>query len=425
MFALYVIAVTLAVAIILLAFVQLWLVNRYCRIMAQNRTASERHDPEHEVFEPAAAVILCLRGNDPTLYSCLKGLAQQEYSEFHLYAVTDNKNDPSIATLRQVSPEFEREPLLVTMPQIAKNRTLKCSALLTAFEAIESDDFQPEVVALIDSDVNSDPFWLRDLIEPFRDSKVGATTGNRWFEPISDEFGTRMRQVWNAAAVVQMHYFKIAWGGSLAFRASLIQEERFLTPLRTGFCEDTGINQVLSKLNLDLVRVPGLIMSSSESIALKKCVSFITRQNLTARLNHPAWPFVFTHGLSIVFLNVATLIIFVFTFGTGFQFVCMLPLLCLIGFQVLNLRLLGRISTANRFALQARDQPVHEEFSIPRYLISVLLIQFLHAYALLAASFKQLFWWRQIEYRVKSGNNVSMLAYQPFTPPPTEDLSIE
>ena len=376
-------------------------------------------------FTPAVAVVVCLRGDDPSLHSCLIGLAQQEYPEFQLYAVVDNEHDPAIEVFESAKSEFERQPILVTIPEIVRYRTLKCSALLAAFEAIRQDTFQAEVVALLDSDVNCDPYWLVDLVAPFRHARVGATTGNRWFEPDGNETGTWMRQIWNAAAVVQMHHYNIGWGGSLAFRAALIEEEKFLAPLRTGFCEDTGMNRVLAKFGLELIRVPGLIMNSTESTTASNCFSFIVRQLLTTKLYHRAWPLVAAHGLLIPFFVISAIAFPLVAPESQFTVFHLLPLMAMVLFQVFNLYLLNCIGRVNRALLLEREQQIGTRFSLVRYIFSVIAIQFVHASAVLAAIFKRTYSWRQIDYRIKSSNEVAMLTYRPFASAQIEDRSIE
>ena len=428
--ALQIAAVTLAIAIVAFAIAQSWLVHRYCwclnqsRQMSEGSEGSERESDDEAPFLPAAAVVVCLRGDDPSLYECLLGLAQQEYPEFQLYGVVDNENDPAIETFESARTAFDCQPILVTIPEIAKHRSLKCSALLAAFEVIKQNQFDPEVVALLDSDVNCDPYWLADLVAPFQNSEVGATTGNRWFEPESNEIGTWMRQIWNAAAVVQMYHYNIAWGGSLAFRATLIDQEKFLAPLRIGFCEDTRMNRVLAKFDLELVRVPGLIMSSTESTTPGKCFSFIARQLLTTKLYHRAWPLVAFHGLLIPFFIFAAIVIPFCASDSQVTLFHLLPLFALVLLQALNLFLLERIARANHLCLSERDQPIGKSVSLVHYLLAVILIQFVHAFAVLAAIFKRVYSWRQIDYHIK-GNDVSMLQYQPFVSPVSDDGSIE
>ena len=53
---------------------------------------------------------------------------------------------------------------------------------------------------------------------------MGVASGNRWYMPAEATAGSLVRYLWNAAAVVQMYWYGIAWGGSLAFKTKLLRE---------------------------------------------------------------------------------------------------------------------------------------------------------------------------------------------------------
>ena len=74
------------------------------------------------------------------------------------------------------------------------------------------------MVALLDADTIPHRTWLRELVAPLADPRVGAATGNRWYMPAEAGWAGLVRYLWNAAAVVQMYCYGIAWGGTLALK---------------------------------------------------------------------------------------------------------------------------------------------------------------------------------------------------------------
>ena len=44
---------------------------------------------------PRAAVVLCLRGRDPSLEKCLESVLKQDYPDYRLHIVVDNRQDPA------------------------------------------------------------------------------------------------------------------------------------------------------------------------------------------------------------------------------------------------------------------------------------------------------------------------------------------
>ncbi len=141
------------------------------------------------------------------------------------------------------------------------------------------------------------PSWLGELTAPLADEHIGAATGNRWYMPGAGSWGAMVRYLWNAAAMVQMYWYEIPWGGTLAVKRKVIDELGLLDRWRNAFCEDTMLFRQLGKRGLRVKFVPSLMMVNREDCGLGACLSWIRRQLLTARLYHPLWPLVLLHGL--------------------------------------------------------------------------------------------------------------------------------
>ena len=50
--------------------------------------------------------------------------------------------------------------------------------------------------------------------------------------------GSLVRYLWNAAAVVQMYWYGLGWGGSLAFKTKLLRETDLRQSLASAFTDD-------------------------------------------------------------------------------------------------------------------------------------------------------------------------------------------
>ena len=226
--------------------------------------------------------MLCLRGPDPTLPDCLAGLLKQRYPNFDLHLIVDSDDDPVISIATSTLQKID-SPIGVHWHTVVNRGSccsLKCSALVSAVMSLESQDSSPEIVAFVDADALVDPDWLNRLVAPLVNSsddtsggdsdaiRVGATTGNRWFEPIDSNLGSQLRAAWNAAALPQMQIYQVAWGGSLAMKLETIQKCGLLDLWSQAFCEDTMLSRVLRDHGLQVQRVPELIVVNQESTRL-------------------------------------------------------------------------------------------------------------------------------------------------------------
>ena len=237
---------------------------------------------------PRAIVLLPLRGSDPLLLECLRGLCRQDYPNFEIGLILDGPEDEAWGPVHAVISEF---PQVRIHPQLLTERletcSLKSSALLQAIRALAPDI---EVAAVIDADVMAKPWWLRELVRPLLDDpRIGVVCGLRWFLPDHRNCGSVIRQIWNAAASAQMYALGIPWGGTMAYRVTLLREAGFQQRWAETFVEDVSIADVLSKRGMKLLHVPQLSMVNTETIHLAGCFRFIRRQIFSVRMYNPAW----------------------------------------------------------------------------------------------------------------------------------------
>lgn len=366
--------------------------------------------PLEQTYCPPAAIVLCLKGNDPSLEECLTGLIGQDYPDFQLHIVIHSPSDPANDAVRDFFSTLRLKPEIQYLQPFDNHCSLKCAALA---QAIESLSPEIEVVALVDSDAIVDPRWLADLVTPLRDAAVGATTGNRWYRPEGSQWGALVRMVWNAAAVVQMQRYDIAWGGSLAMRTAVIQQCGLLPRWRRAFCEDTLLNSVLKQHKLSLRRVPRLVVENQETISLLPAFHWISRQLLTVRLHHRAWPMVLGHGLATGIASIVAPLLAVGLFLSGASSDGGMLVTAIVVYQVVNGVLLSMIGRSNRQAIDGRESDQQSgpppQWSRIKYLAAVWVTQVLQPFAVWQANSMERVNWRGAKYAVKNSRSVKLL----------------
>ncbi|MEM7456710.1 MAG: glycosyltransferase family 2 protein [Planctomycetota bacterium] len=368
------------------------------------------------------AVILCLRGIDPALKHCLSSLAAQSRQNWSLHLVFDHESDPAITPARNWCNDLALQPVVHFVEHSAFSAgTLKCHALVTAIDRIHEES---EFIALIDADSIVDQHWLRDLLAPFSDPSVGATTGNRWFEPETGSNGSLVRQIWSAAAVVQMYIYNIAWGGSLVVRSSAIGKCKLLQKWSTAFCEDTMLSSELKKHGYRLQRIPDVIALNRETTSLHDAFRWISRQLLTVRLHHAGWPMVLIHGISIGLCLVAVPALLVAAIVVQQWSLVWVLLGTAAFFPIANSLIIKVINSANRAVVLERFE--NESSQSPAgpvtYFMAIMLTQFIQPVAALITAVASRATWRGIEYSIKKGS-VQMAEYLPYKQAQPDDDS--
>lgn len=245
-----------------------------------------------------AAIVLCLRGADPFLERCLAGVLTQDYPDYELVIVVDNREDPAWIPVHELVNGLKarttaRRVRIEELRDRPETCSLKNASLVQAYEGLEPD---VKFVATVDADVEPHRTWLRELIAPMADPRIGATTGNRWYMPEDAGYGSLVRYQWNAGAVVPMFWHGIAWGGSVALRASFVRDSNYRERMRHALCEDTMLFDTLRKVGLKLRFVPSILMINRESIGLLSFFRFCRRQMLISNYHSQAGA-IWMHGL--------------------------------------------------------------------------------------------------------------------------------
>lgn len=361
---------------------------------------------------PRAAVVLCLRGTDPFLENCILAILALDYPDFDIRIVIDREDDPAWEVVERVLGSEERSHVHIE-PLTRRGRTcsLKCSSVVQAIEGLdESHGF----VAQLDADTIPHRTWLRELATALQPETVGAATGNRWYFPVDGSWGGMVRYIWNAAAVVQMYLYGIAWGGTLAIKTSVLHQAGLLDRWRNAFCEDTMLTAALRPLNLRVAFVPSLMMINREDCSVQRCDHWIRRQLLTARLYHPLWPAVAGHGFVTSGCLLLGAILAIIAGLQGNWLLAGVAALGVVTYEAAMLTGLGLMERAVRKVAQRRGEPTDwmKLGGLVRCLTAVPLTQALYVRSLAAAMVLKTVDWRGVKYRVDGPWEIHMLEDQ-------------
>lgn len=313
--------------LVVITVTQVVLVARFSRICG----ASAGRPAVTATCLAPARVVLCLRGSDPFLGETIRAAVEQDHPDYELRVIVDSRDDPAWEEVRAALAATRPRCRVVVEPLATRPATssLKCASLLQGLRDVERE---AAMVALLDADVVPSATWLRTLGTALAAEGCGVATGNRWYAPPDAGLGSWTRAGWNAGALVQMVCFGIPWGGTLALRSGLLDAAGLREKWAAALCEDTLIPAALAGSGQRVSFVPALIAVNRESVTLSSLVPWITRQLLTARLYHPAWPVVAVFGLSAPLTVMATAVALGLAAGRGAGAVACGLLACLAAF---------------------------------------------------------------------------------------------
>ncbi len=371
---------------------------------------------------PKATVVLCLRGGDPFLKDCVAGLLNQDYPNYRVRFVIDSSQDQALPVVSAVLAQhaFERYEVM-TLADPLPTCGLKCSSLAQAIAGLLEQDVAQsphDFVALLDADVIPHRTWLRELATGLQPSDVGAVTGNRWYMPDQISLGAMTRHIWNAAAIVQMYFYNIAWGGTLAIKLDSIRRAELLRWWTQALCEDTMTHSKLATIGQRLQFVPSLMMVNREDVSLSRLTPWISRQLLTTRLYHPHWNLVLFHGLSSAAQVLWGWGMCLFFLVQGNWLLGLVAGVTMVVYQLALCWLLPWISSPVEAIVAARGESVtwRERLTFWDMVKAVVVTQWVYTWALVACLFTRRVQWRGILYQVDGKWQIGMLGYKPYQP---------
>jgi len=376
--------------------------------------AQKEWNTSAEPFTPKTAVILTLRGADPFLNRCIEGLLQQDYPNYTVFLVVDHADDPALPIVRNTVETLQaRNVETIVVDEHFDTCSLKCNSLI---HAVESLDESYEVIALLDADTHPHSTWLRHLVEPLSDSRFVAATGQRWYMPERDNFGSLVRYLWNAAAIVQMVLYRMAWGGSLALHRRTFTEGKLCDLWKHAFADDVSIMPCVRAIGGKTAFVPSLFMVNRETCTLAAFHRWVKRQLLCAKLHHPAWNAVVGQAVLLTIPLSVAFFLLIFSAIVGNFSASAWSLVSLLLYWAGVFGTLPIMERGIRNKLRERNEPMKPWTfgTLWRALVAVPLTQMVYTSALFWLYFLKRAEWRGIEYNI-TGRRIRMIEYKPYT----------
>jgi ceramide glucosyltransferase len=122
-------------------------------------------------FTPPVSVLKPIRGVDPEAYTNFASFCRQDYPEYEILFCVDGADDPVIPILEKLIRDFPERRIRIFFgsgSDAVNDKVAKLGRLVR--------EAQNEILVMGDSDVRVRTDYLRTVVAPLGDPKVGATT---------------------------------------------------------------------------------------------------------------------------------------------------------------------------------------------------------------------------------------------------------
>jgi ceramide glucosyltransferase len=145
----------------------------YCALATIVALRFFRREPARKLpdYPPRVSLLKPVRGVDFGSKENFASFCKQDYPDYEILFAVNDASDPAIPLIEQIIAEFPQRPirLLIGAEHLGANRKVNKLARL-AREA------RNDILVLTDGDVRVGPNYLREVVAPLQEYKVGAVT---------------------------------------------------------------------------------------------------------------------------------------------------------------------------------------------------------------------------------------------------------
>jgi ceramide glucosyltransferase len=372
-----------------------WLSYARCRAMT---------DPGF--YAPRTAVICPCRGVEPGLERNLTSLTEFDHQNYEVFFVLASASDPAVGIVKRVAAT-SRAKAHVVIAEKPEGCSEKVNNLRVAVEQLPADF---EFIAFADSDGRPGKSWLKRLVAPLHDPRLGATTTMRWLIPNRSNLATALLAAWNAPIVTMLseNGKNFCWGGGTAIRRSVFDQAGIIEEWRNSISDDYSMTLALQRTGRSILFLPECLTLSYVETDVPGLLEFTNRQILITRVYaQDTWAMGgathLLYSLTIALGAILTLGDLIATVP-AFHLATLTFLPVLLGIIRSTLRLAGVMEVLPA----ARSQIMGQAWI---YLLLTVFVPFLYvvnfAFSLISRKVR----WRGVTYEVISPQQTHILAY--------------
>lgn len=230
-------------------------------------------------YAPFVSIIAPYRGIDDDLEKNLHALFAQNYPNYEIIFVVDSETDKAVPVIQNLlDSRLKTQDSRLIVAGKAGNEGQKVHNLR---EAVRHVSDESEVFVFVDSDARPDENWLKNLVAPLENERIGCATGYRWFVQKRGGLATHLRSVWNASVASALGAnmkSNFCWGGATAIRREVFEKLDMREKWRGTLSDDFAVTRAMHEAKTPIYFVPQALTATIEDCSFRELFEFTTRQ---------------------------------------------------------------------------------------------------------------------------------------------------
>jgi len=216
-------------------------------------------------FTPPISNLKPIRGLDPDAYENFASFCRQDYPAYELLFCVGSRDDPAVPVLEKLARDFPEQPMRILLEAGGSGTNDKVKKLdrLVA-------EARHEIVVINDSDVRARPDYLRSVVAPLADPKVGAVTC--FYLPIEEHgFAESLQNIsmlsdFYAGVLVakQLDGVKFALGTTIATRRSCLAKFGGYKAIENRPGDDLLVGRLIAEQGYEVKLLPYTIATVAD-----------------------------------------------------------------------------------------------------------------------------------------------------------------
>lgn len=219
------------------------------------------------VHTPPVTILKPLKGRGIDLYRNLESFCVQDYPEYEIVLGVADSNDPAIELVRRLQAAHPERRIVLAVGESA-GANAKVANLINMLPSARHDVF-----VLSDADIRVRPDYLKTLVKPLRDPKVGLSTclyrgiGDFGLPSVVESLLINTDFI-PMAMIGDWIGIKMAYGASIAFTRTSLERIGGFESIRDHLADDYLLGNRIAAATFDIAILPYVVETVLDSKTL-------------------------------------------------------------------------------------------------------------------------------------------------------------